>query len=93
MSLRKAGRIEAQVFASDQLVAAGGVQFLDNLADVLGVVAMGDQQGVFGVDDDQILYANEGDKLLGAVDIVLCRVDGQVAASVQPPMCSITTTR
>src|SRR5208282_925868 len=64
---------------SDQLGAAGESQFLDDFAYILGVVAVGDQQRILGVHNDQVLHAYKGDKLLGAVDVVVTGVEGHVA--------------
>ncbi len=54
-------------------------EFLYDLAHVLGVVAMGDEQGVFGVDNDEIFHAQQRHKLLGAVDVIVSSLDRKVA--------------
>src|ERR1700728_883044 len=55
---------------SDQFAAAGQAEFLDDLADVLRVVAVRDEQGIVGVDNDKVFNADQGNKLFGAIDIV-----------------------
>jgi hypothetical protein len=40
-------------------------QFLHNLAHILRVIAVGDQQRVFGVHNDKVFNAHQRHKLLG----------------------------
>jgi hypothetical protein len=49
----------------DQLGAAGETQLLHDLAHILRVVAVGDQQRVFGVDDDQVFTPTRATNFLG----------------------------
>lgn len=44
----------------------------DDLADVLGFVAVEDEEGVWGIDDDQVLYAQHGDEFARRVNVVAC---------------------
>ena len=64
---------------SDQFAAAGEAEFLDDLAHVLGVVAMDDEQGIVGVHDDKIFNTHQGNEFVGAVDVVVAGLDGQMA--------------
>jgi hypothetical protein len=41
---------------------------------------VGDQEGVFGIDDHEMIHDHEGDKFAGAEDIVVAGVKGQQAA-------------
>src|SRR5580692_8013187 len=63
----------------DQFAAARQTQFLDDLADVLRMIAVGDEKRIFGVDDDKVFNANYGNKLFGAVDVVVPCLDGEMA--------------
>ena len=48
-------QLRGMITDSDQLGAAGEAQLLHDLAHILRVVAVGDQQRVLGVHDDQVL--------------------------------------
>ena len=50
-------------------------QLLDDLLHLLRALAIGHQNGVAGIDDDQILHADDGDDALVALDVAVLAFD------------------
>ena len=55
---------------SHQVVQLLFVQVLHDLTDILGALARGDEQSVFGFDHHQIVHADGGDELSRRMNIV-----------------------
>src|SRR5580698_9775622 len=54
-------------------------EILDDLSHILRVLAVGDKQRVFGLDNNQVFYPDQSHKLLGTEDVVVSRVEGHDA--------------
>ena len=65
--------------SSDEFGATEQPQLFDDLAYVLRVISVGDEQGVFGVDDDKVFNADQSHEFPGAVDVVVAGLEGHVA--------------
>src|ERR1019366_10154654 len=74
----------------NQLAEANLAEFLDDFSDVLRTVAIDNQEGVLGIDDDQILYTDQSHKFASAVDVVVNGVDGHVAFGVGDVALAVT---
>src|SRR6266404_6104394 len=55
------------------------IQMLYHFADILRLIERGDEQSVFGLDNDQAAHADEGDKFVEHVNIIVLCVQGKSA--------------
>ncbi len=65
---------------SDELRALFCLQTLDHVLDLLAVVLVGNQNGVLGFDDDQVLDADGGHQSMVRLHQAVARVDGHHVA-------------
>ena len=66
----------------DQLRQLLFCKMLDHLAHILGMLARSHENGIFRLDNDDILYADGGDELRGRINVIAFGVENEVILSI-----------